>query len=203
MHIEFLVEEASLTITLEHILKKILSKSITFKIHDFRGKYQLLKKLPYRLQGYKQWIPDDWKIVILIDEDREDCLGLKKKLENIAQQVGFITKTSQKQGQDFQVLNRIIIEELEAWFFGDINALCQAYPKISPNLGNKKAYREPDKIQGGTWEALERVLKQAGYNQGGLEKYKAASNIAPYLNPQANKSQSFQVFYQGLLTMIQ
>lgn len=201
MHLEFLVEEASLSITLEYILPKILPNTVTFKTHDFRGKDELIRKLPNRLKGYKAWLPDDWKIVILIDEDRQDCKILKQKLEEIAINAGFITKTSRNIDQDFQVLNRIVIEELEAWFFGDINAICQAYPKISPHLTKKKSFREPDKIQGGTWEALEKVLKQAGYHQGGLEKFKAAKAISPYMNPSINKSYSFQIFYQSLLEM--
>lgn len=202
MHLEFLVEEVSLKEALNNILPKILTPEIDFQIHDFRGKQNLLKKLPDRLKAYKQWLPNDGKIVVLIDEDRENCHQLKHKLESIAEQAGFMTKTSQKTNQDFQVLNRIIIEELEAWFFGDINAICQAYPKISPNLAKKKSYRNPDSIKGGTWEALERVLNRAGYHQGGLEKLKAAKEISLYLNPVINKSKSFQVFYQGLLEII-
>ena len=125
------------------------------------------------------------------------------RLEKVeAQKVGLITKTSAQTNQEFQVLNRIIIEELEAWFFGDINALRQAYPKVSPNLAKREAYRNPDTIKGGTWEALERVLKRAGYHQGGLEKYKAASEISPHMNPSINQSKSFQVFSEGLLTML-
>ena len=144
----------------------------------------------------------DCKIVILIDEDREDCQLLKQQLETIAKKAGLITKTSRLKNQKFQLLNRIIIEELEAWFFGDVNAIRQAYPNVSPNLANQKPYRNPDKIKGGTWEALERVLKKAGYHQGGLEKYFAATEISPHMNPDINQSKSFQVFYQGLSTII-
>lgn len=140
MQLEFLVEEASLGETLNHLLPKILPQEINFQIRDFRGKQDLLKKLPSRLKGYQKWLPNNWKIVVLIDEDREDCHQLKQKLENIAQEAGFITKSSRKPNQNFQVLNRIIIEELEAWFFGDINAICQAYPRVSSNLAKQKSY---------------------------------------------------------------
>lgn len=100
------------------------------------------------------------------------------------------------------MLNRIVVEELEAWFFGDINAICQAYPKISSHLANQAKYRDPDAIQGGTWEALEKVLQKKGYHQGGLEKHKAAKAISQYMNPEKNNSRSFQVFYQGLLEIM-
>jgi hypothetical protein len=58
LHLEFLVEEPSLEEALNHLLLKILPPKITFKIHNFRGKQNLLKQLPNRLKGYKTWIPE-------------------------------------------------------------------------------------------------------------------------------------------------
>jgi elongation factor P--beta-lysine ligase len=136
--------------------------------------------------------------VILVDRDNEDCHQLKQKLEDIAVTAGFITKSSNC--RSFQVLNRIMVEELEAWFFGDIPAIIQAYPGIKSSLAQQEKYRDPDAIQGGTWEALERVLRQARYYQGGLDKPKAAREIAEHMNPETNRSKSFQVFYDGLRT---
>ncbi|WP_017293522.1 DUF4276 family protein [Geminocystis herdmanii] len=202
MNLEFLVEEASLKEALQNLLPKILPSEIAFNIHDFRGKEDLLKKLPNRLKGYKAWIPNDYKIIVMIDEDREDCLKLKQKLEDIAKQSGFITKSSKTNNQDFQVLNRIVVEELEAWFFGDINAIHQAYPRVSKNIANQQSYRNPDNIKGGTWEALEKILNRAGYFKGGLQKLVCAREISGYMNPDENRSKSFQVFIQGLQDII-
>jgi hypothetical protein len=202
LHLDFLVEEASLESALTQLLPKILPSTVSSKIHAFRGKPDLLAKLPDRLKGYQAWLPPDWKIVILIDEDREDCLKLKQQLEIMAISSGLITKSSCQKYKSFQVLNRIVVEELEAWFFGDVQAIRQAYPKVSANLANQQPYRDPDAIKGGTWEALERVLKKAGYHPGGLEKYKASSEISQYMNPELNRSKSFQAFYQGLLEII-
>ena len=202
LHLEFLVEEASLEAALTQLLPKILPSNVTSNIHAYRGKPDFFEKVPNRLKGYRAWLPPDWKIVVLIDEDREDCLKIKKQLEDIAISAGLITKSSCQEYKSFQVLNRIVVEELEAWFFGDVEAICQAYPKVSANLANQQPYRDPDAIKGGTWEALERVLKKAGYHPGGLEKYKASSEISQYMNPKSNRSKSFQVFYQGLLEII-
>jgi hypothetical protein len=116
--------------------------------------------------------------------------------------VGTKTKASVGIGQNFQVLNRIAIEELEAWFFGDIDALIHACPGISPNLGSQAKYRDPDMITGGTWEALEKVLQRAGHHKGGLEKTRAAREISQYMNPSKNRSKSFQIFYDGLLQLM-
>ncbi|GAB1544307.1 DUF4276 family protein [Scytonema sp. NUACC21] len=202
MHIEFLVEELSMKEALQNLLPKILGDTNTFDIHPYQGKHNLLSKLPQRLKGYKSWLPDDYRIVVLVDEDREDCKDLKNKLEKIALDVGFSTKNSVDIGQKFQVLNRIAIEELEAWFFGDIDALTNAYPKVSSYIENHAKYRDPDAITGGTWEALEKVLQRSGYHQGGLEKTRAAREISLHMNPSNNRSKSFQIFYDGLLKII-
>jgi hypothetical protein len=94
-------------------------------------------------------------------------------------------------------VNRLAIQELEAWFFGDINAIRTAYPNIPKTLDKKKQYRHPDAINN-TWEALERVLQRAGYYPGGLLKIKAAREISQYMNPQRNTSKSFQVFRDSI-----
>ncbi|NEP00260.1 MAG: DUF4276 family protein [Symploca sp. SIO2E9] len=202
MHIEFLVEELSAEVALVNLVPKILPQEVTFKIHSFQGKKNLLKKLPKRLQGYKQWLPLDWRIVILIDEDRQDCLELKSKLDKISSEAGLITKSAALINSQFQVLNRLAIEELEAWFFGDVEAIIAAYPKVPSNLAQHRKYRNPDGIKGGTGEALEKLLKQKGYHRGGLEKIKAAREISVNMDPQRNRSKSFQVFRDGLLSMV-
>jgi hypothetical protein len=158
LHIEFLVEELSMKEALQNLLPKILGETTSFDVHPYQGKRDLIDKLPHRLKRYKSWLPDEYRIVVLIDEDREDCQLLKKELEKIAIDAGFSTKSSVEIGQKFQVLNRVTVEELESWFFGDIAALISAYPGVSPHLGNKAQYRNPDAIKGGTWEALEKVL---------------------------------------------
>jgi hypothetical protein len=199
VHLEFLVEDYSTREALSKLLPKMLLSETTFEIHAFRGKLDLLSKLPSRLQGYRQWAQGgDLKLVVLLDRDSEDCKALKENLEAIAHQAGLITKAQAKTNQPFQVINRLMIEELEAWFFGDIEALTTAYPRISATLANKEKYRDPDAIKGGTWEALEKLLMRAGYHQGGLDKVKAAREISQHMQPSANRSRSFQVFHAGL-----
>jgi len=198
MHIEFLVEEPSAEAALLNILPKII-ETTPFAIHSYQGKQDLLKKLLSRFKGYKAWLPEDWRIVVLIDADDQDCKRLKAELDEIAHKSKLLTKSETKNSSKFQVLNRLAIEELEAWFFGDIEALNAAYPRISLNLSNKAKYRNPDSIAGGTWEALERELKRVGYYSSGLPKVTAARQISQHMVPERNKSHSFQVFHRGLL----
>ncbi|WP_446366629.1 DUF4276 family protein [Coleofasciculus chthonoplastes] len=110
---------------------------------------------------------------------------------------GFTTKFSTS-SQQFTVLNRIAIEELEAWFLGDATAICQAYPKVAQLFTKRTRYRDPDAVKGGTWEALEALLKGKGYHQGGLNKVEAARTISEYMQPQNNQSPSFQCFNAGI-----
>ncbi|MFH1090343.1 MAG: DUF4276 family protein [Pseudomonadota bacterium] len=198
MHIEFLVEELSAEVALKSIVPKILFENVTYHFHSHQGKRDLLGSLKSRLKAYKKWIPEDWKIVVLIDEDRQDCRELKQKLEEIAIEAGFISKTAAEFNQRFQLISRIAIEELEAWYFGDIGAIVKAYPRVSSNLSNRSRFRDPDAIKGGTWEALQRILQRAGYYKGGLAKIAAARDISVHMDPGRNSSKSFQVFRDGL-----
>jgi hypothetical protein len=130
-----------------------------------------------------------------VDLDDDHCRELKSRLETIASQAGLLTKTMAGKGNRFQVANRIAIEELEAWFFGDWQAVKTAYPRVSPTIPQKSAYRDPDAIAGGTWEAIERILKRAGYFSGGLRKLELARQVAPNMVPDRNSSRSFQCFW--------
>ncbi len=198
MHVEFLVEEHSMEAALEELLPKMLRPEDDFKIHPYNGKPDLLKKLLERLRGYARWLPNDWKIVVLLDRDSDDCLDLKEKLERWAAQAALSTVTTADVRKEAHVLNRIASEELEAWFFGDNEAMVQAYPGVPVTLPRRQTYRNPDEIRGGTWEALERVLQRAGYFSGGLPKILAAAKIASHMQPDRNTSRSFQVFRDGL-----
>lgn len=201
MHIEFLLEEPSAEAALGNLLKTLVPESTSFRLHPFNGKRDLLKKLPDRLRAYKKWLPDDGRIVVLVDEDRQDCRQLKARLEEAAWGAGFATKGT-PQRDKFQVLNRIAVEELEAWFLGDEQALLTAYPKVSRSLLRFRGWRDPDAIPGGTAEALERVLKRAGYYRAGMPKTEVARSISQHMDPARNTSHSFGVFVSGIKAIL-
>jgi len=202
MHVEFLVEESSAEVALRYLVPQILGNAATYDIHPYQGKQDLLRKLPARLSAYKKWMPDDWYIVVLVDADDEDCRELKARLEAAARQAGFATKSAPANDGKFRILNRVAMKELEAWFFGDVEAIRAAYPRVPRTLAKRTRYRNPDSIQGGTWEALERELQRAGYHRGGLDKIAAARSISAHMRPERNKSRSFRVFCDGLRAMV-
>lgn len=196
------VEEYSMEAALELLLPK-LADELEFQIVRFQCKDDLLKKAPERLRGYASWLPDTWRILVLVDRDDDDCQVLKAELENMAAAAGLRTKTAAARGQRFQVVNRIAIEELEAWFFGDWQAVRAAYPRVPATIPQKAGFRDPDAIAGGTWEALERVLKQSGYFSTGLRKAELARAIARNMDPDRNGSRSFQAFASAVAAALE
>ena len=199
MLVEFLLEEPSAEAALQELAPKLMPGA-ELRFHNFQGKTNLLKNLEARLRGFARWNNPDLRVVVLVDRDDDDCLELKGILETAAARAGLVTKTQAQEGV-FTVLNRIAVEEVEAWFFGDVPAMKAAYSRLPASLGSKAKYRFPDGIVGGTWEALEAVLMRHGYHRGGLAKVQAAREIAPHMDPARNLSQSFQVFVAGLLTL--
>jgi hypothetical protein len=199
--IDFLVEEPSTEAFLRSVLPGILGNT-SFNIYPSQGKDQLLAQLPKRLQGYSKWIQDDHRIVVLVDRDDDDCELLKQQLEQMAQRADLFTR-SRSNGDHFTVINRITIEELEAWYFGDWEAVRSAYPRVPVTIPQQAPYRNTDAITGGTWERFERVLQRAGYFKGGLRKIEVAQTIGPHIVPQRNTSYSFQVFRNALLQLLE
>jgi hypothetical protein len=200
MHIEFLVEESSVEAALQVLASKILGPDVSFAVHPHQGKPDLLASLPGLLQGYRDWLPDDWRIVVLLDADEGDCRKLKANLEEMARRARLVTQSTPAFGSHVQVLNRLAVKELEAWFFGDVEALGAAYPGVPLSLARKAKYRNPDAI-GKTSVALERELQRAGYYRSGLAKISAARQISQHMDPDRNRSRSFQTFRQGLLEL--
>lgn len=187
------VEEYSMEAALEQLLPKRLG-DVEYQIIRFQCKDDLLKQAPARLKGYAAWLPEHWRILVLVDRDDDDCGPLKERLERMAADAGLLTKMNAAQGQGFQVVNRIAIEELEAWFFGDWAAVQAAYPRVSAAVPQKAGFRDPDAIAGGTWEAIERVLQRSGYFSSGLRKLELARSVAGHMDIQRNRSRSFQAF---------
>ena len=198
--IDFIIEEPSMEAFLRAVLPKLLGDT-HFTIHAFRGKDQLLKRLPSRLNGYAKWISPNYRIVVLVDRDNGDCKQLKAQLEQMALNAGLATR-SQPADDQFTVINRIVIEELEAWYFGDWQAVRNAYPRVSPAIPRQQRYRDPDAIQGGTWEQFERVLQRAGYFKNRLRKIEAAQSIGTYIDPEYNRSHSFRCFRDAVRELV-
>lgn len=187
--LEVLVEEPSMEQLLRAVFPRMLSR-ISYDVFTHQCKQDLLQRLPERLQGYSRWLTPDHKILVVLDRDGDDCVRLLADIDRVVTNASLVPR-SKGSSQPFQVATRLAIEELEAWYFGDWEAVRSAYPRVPETIPAQARYRKPDVIKGGTWENFERVLQKAGYFQGGLRKIEAAKTIGPHMNPDRNTSPSF------------
>ncbi len=196
-HLVFLVEERSMEAFLQGFLERHAPEYVSYELVSFQGKKDLLANLEARLRAYSKWIPEHYRMFVMVDRDSDDCLELKARLEETAARAGLVSR-SRAQNNEWQVVCRIVIEELEAWYLGDPEAICSAYPRIDRSTLRQRRYRFPDSVNGGTWEAFEMLLQSKRYHRSGLRKIEAAGDMAFHMQPDQNRSPSFQTFYRAL-----
>lgn len=175
MVIYFLLEERSMKEVLDVLLPKILPEEVAFKTIPHNGKSDLESSIPRKL---KVWNQPDAKFVIVRDQDSADCHRVKESLQNI---VGSVGK---------EALIRIVCRELEAWYFGDLKAVSQAYDKDVTGLSEKKKYRIPDNI-GNPKDELKKIFPKHQQIDG-------ARRISEYMDVNNNSSESFRQFVSGV-----
>ncbi len=203
MHLEVYVEEPSAEAALDVLIPKIIGDRHSNRIYNLWDKGTLLRELPKRLRSYHSMPMIGTRIVALVDRDRDDCAELKRRLEAMAAAAYMPTRTAKRPGVTAIMDTRVAIEELEAWYIGDVPALRSAYPKVPATLDRQAVFRDPDAVAGGTWEALERTLQRYGYHSGGLAKIKLARDVTPHMDPSRNRSGSFCRFRDALLDLVQ
>jgi Domain of unknown function (DUF4276) len=152
VHIELQVKEPSAEEVLRCILPRLIGDKVSYRIINYGGKRRMLQRLPKRLQAYAKRLREGEKLrlVVLLDRDDDDCRELKGCLESMARAAGLSTKTAPHGDGSFFVVNRLAIEELEAWFLGDGDAIRAAFPRIG-RYEAQASYRNPDQVRGGTW----------------------------------------------------
>jgi len=158
-----------------------------------RKKRILLQNLPGALRAYGKSLQyGSCAVIVVVDLDDRDCTSFKSELLTILNACNPKPNT----------LFRIAIEEGEAWLLGDRAAVQTAYPQAKTRVLN--SYIQ-DSICG-TWEKLADAIhpggaesiKKQGWPSAGQAKCEWARKIAPYMNVEANQSQSFKVFRDGV-----
>ena len=61
------------------------------------------------------------------------------------------------------------------------------------------ATENPDAVEGGTWEAFERIMQGGGYFKQGLSKVEVAEEIGSRVDPEQNRSPSFRVLWDAIM----
>jgi hypothetical protein len=212
MHFEILVEDRSGKVALDILVPKIIGEDHTSAVYAYKGvgripknmkdtedasKRILLDNLPKLLKGYGRAFagyPEDYPAVVVLVCDLDwRCLH-----EFRHELIGILTFCSPKPETRFC----FAIEEGEAWFLGDLNAIRVAYPKAKEKV--LRSY-ENDSICG-TWEKLadavypgsSHALSAKGWQVVGAEKSKWAEEIAPHMDIANNQSPSF-CYFRGKL----
>jgi len=208
MHVEFLVEDSSGQKLLEHLVPLLIGEEndrVSYRFHHYGGighlprglrsaakarKRLLLSRLPSILKGYAK-TPGIDAVVVVLDSDRQDCVKFLTELRAVASGSG-----------RSDTLFRIAIEEIEAWYLGDREAIKAAYS--AAKLAALATYTQ-DSICG-TWERLAdavypggaKAVERAGWPTPGNLKHEWAERIAPHLQIDRNVSPSFRTFCEGV-----
>lgn len=182
--IEILTEEPSMESFLRAILPKILPEGYVLDqncfIRPHEGKSDLKRSIPRKVKSYPNF-PWPVKLIIVHDQDSNDCKQLKNELARLAQGTG-ATQTP--------FLIRIACRELENWYLGDLEAVESVYPRTkASSLIGKKKYADPDHLFG-SYE-LNQLYKE-------FSKSYASREIPRFMNLDNNTSSSFNHLILGI-----
>ena len=176
----FLLEEYSMKIFLEGLLPRLFPQ-LDFLCIPHEGKQDLEKSVPRKIRA---WREPGVKFIVLRDNDQGDCCALKERLTALCRTAG---------RED--VLVRIACQELEAWYFGELDVLADAFGNDPVRgLKNKERFRDPDNIAGPSGVLKELVPE--------FQKISGARMIAPLLTREKNRSRSFHVLLEGIERML-
>lgn len=181
----FMLEEPSMKTLLEGLLPRLFPGMVAgehFLCIKHEGKSDLDTSIPRKLQAWR--IQND-RFVILRDNDNAQCVDLKARFIRMCEQSGRP-----------DTLIRLVCQELESWYIGDLPALAEAFGNSklnSPAL--QKRFVDPDAWQKPSAE-LARLIPS-------FQKGSAARVMAETLDVDRNQSTSFRFFVSGMRRLAQ
>jgi hypothetical protein len=141
--------------------------------------------LPAKLRAYGRTLDSATdRLLVFIDLDEDSCLDLKSRLLAVLD-------TCEPRPV---VLFRIAIEELEAFYLGDISAIRRAFPQARP-------HRLRDYVQDsicGTWELFQQIIGASSEDKVGWAEAMGVHLGTEWRGSGANRSPSFGQFCRGL-----
>jgi hypothetical protein len=194
---------------MEVVLPKLLGEQgnpHSWRVHGYKGigripknmnagaapaKRMLLDQLPRMLKGYGK-TPGIDAVLVVLDTDKRNCV------EFLAELTALLAGCNPAPNTVFQ----LAIEEAEAWYLGDRQALEEAYPRAKADVLNR--YVQDSAC--GTWELLadaiytggSAAIRKAGWPLPGQIKHEWAEKMGPLLDPDRNVSPSFGKLRDGL-----
>ena len=187
VRVEILVEEPSMEHFLRGLLPKLLPDGYLLDhncfIRPHEGKSDLRKSIPRKAKTYPYWLTPV-KLIIIHDQDSNDCRNLKSELEKLVRDVNGASL----------LLIRIACRELENWYLGDFDAVEKVYPESKASTQSGKAkFRNPDNLVGS--DEMKRLSRN-------FTKSFAAKEIPQYLTLNGNKSLSFNHLINGIRSFL-
>ncbi len=177
MHLVVFLEERSAKNVLDHVLPRILPKSWTFQTLPHQGKEDLKNSLRIKLSA---WLTPNTCFMVLLDQDSNDCKQVKQQIKQICQA-----------NNQPDVLIRIACYELEAWYFGDLEAVASVYSSCNPQtIRNRAKFRNPD--------AITKPSSQLKHLIPEFSKGHASRLIPQHMSINNNTSPSFQALISGV-----
>ena len=210
MYVELLIEDWSGKKAMDILIPILLGNDIIVRTHPYKGlgripkglkpktdasKRMLLGQLPRLLQGFGR-VPACKAVVVICDLDDNDKNHFLAELDNV------LNSCNPRPNAVFC----LAIEEFEAWYLGDLNAVKKAYPRAKNNV--LRGYIN-DSICG-TWETLadavysggSKALMAKGWQAVGEQKSIWAEAISPHMNVEDNDSPSFNEMREKLCKII-
>ena len=174
-----LAEEPSGRIIAEHMAQKLDLGERTLCL-EHQGKGDLERSFPRKI-GYwrSRRLP---RFVVMRDNDGDNCMKLKARL---------LALVPERAAARVKV--RLVVQELESWYLGDLDAVMRAglLTAVETSQHKRRArYRDPDGIRYAKQEFKTKIAL------GG--QIELARRIRPHLNLTDNRSGSFHAFVDAL-----
>ena len=172
-------------ILLDGLIPRLLPGTVEgqhFLCVQHEGKSDLDRSIPRKLSAWR--FPGD-RFVIVRDNDNANCIQLKARFQAVCEANGRP-----------ETLVRLVCQELESWYVGDLHALASAFenPKLNtPAL--RKRFANPDEWQKPSIE-ISRLIPA-------FQKGSGARIMAARLSGTGNSSHSFKIFVTGVCRIAQ
>jgi hypothetical protein len=182
----FFLEETSARVLLEGIWSRLVGPELPVhpQYRVFDGKQDLERQLERKLRGFHD---REACIIVMRDQDRDpDCRTVKQNLREICERAG-----------RSEAVVRIACHELESFYLGDLQAVESGLGVTGLAARQARAkFRNPDRLPNPSTE-LERLTAKR------YQKVSGSRAIAPHLNLDQPRSQSFRHLIQAIRNAVE
>lgn len=174
----FILEEPSMKAMLEELLPR-MGLSFTYKFRVCEGKQDLESRASRIIKSY-DYAGNYYSYVFIVvrDKDTANCMELKQRLLKAVSQT------------EYPCYVRIVCQELESWYFAQLDVLKRVFPQIKISKNDLKTLQKNPECFS--------AHKLDEYTKKQYNKTKSARAFGLLLDPNSEKSPSFRVFIRTL-----